>query len=234
MAKITVEKDFGEWKVPKSWDDLTLGKFQELEKLYEGEEGEGEEKRKFDVRDVLDLLTEHTKDEINELPVEFTDMLLRKMYWLHEQPDFGKPSNKITIDEETYTVHTENEMKFGEYVALDAAMKGDKHNYAAMLAILCRKEGELFDAKFENEILPSRIEFWKNVSVVKVMPIVSFFLELSSMSLQVSLLSSQIQDGINHIVKHIETSRGNGVFSALFTKWQTRKLRKLQKSIKNI
>ena len=232
MAKVTVEKDFGEWKVPSSWDDLTLGKFQELEKLYEGEEGE--EERKFDVRDVLDLLTEHTKDEINELPVEFTDMLLRKMYWLHEQPDFGKPSNKITVDGVQYTVHNENEMKFGEYVALDTALKGDKHNYAAMLAILCRKDGEIFDAKFENEILPSRIEFWKNVSVMKVMPIVSFFLELSSMSLQVSQLSLEIQEGINHILKHIETSKQNGVFSALYTKWQVRKLKKLHKSIKNI
>ena len=231
MAKITVEKDFGEWKVPQSWDDLTLGKFQELERLYDGDD---ENERKFDVRDVLDLMTDRTKDEINELPIEFTDMLLRKMYWLHEQPDFGKPSNKVTIDGVQYTVHNENEMKFGEYVALDTAMKGDKHNYAAMLAILCRKEGEIFDAKFENEILPSRIEFWKNVSVMKVMPIVSFFLELSSMSLQVSQLSSEIQEGINHILKHIETSKQNGVFSALYTKWQVRKLKKLQKSIKNI
>ena len=229
MAKITVEKDFGEWKVPQSWDDLTLGKFQELERLYDGDE-----ERKFDVRDVLDLMTDRTKDEINELPIEFTDSLLRKMYWLHEQPDFGKPSNKVTIDGVQYTVHNENEMKFGEYVALDTALKGDKHNYAAMLAILCRKDGEIFDAKFENEILPSRIEFWKNVSVMKVMPIVSFFLELSSMSLQVSQLSLEIQEGINHILKHIETSKRNGVFSALFTKWQTRKLKKLQKSIKNI
>ena len=231
MAKITVEKDFGEWKVPKSWDDLTLGKFQELERLYDGDE---DKERKFDVRDVLDLMTDRTKDEINELPIEFTDMLLRKMYWLHEQPDFGKPSNKVTIDGVQYTVHNENEMKFGEYVALDTAMKGDKHNYAAMLAILCRKDGEVFDAKFENEILPSRIEFWKNVSVMKVMPIVSFFLELSSMSLQVSQLSLEIQEGINHILKHIETSKRNGVFSALYTKWQVRKLKKLQKSIKNI
>ena len=231
MAKITVEKDFGEWKVPQSWDDLTLGKFQELERLYDGEE---DKERKFDVRDVLDLMTDRTKDEINELPIEFTDMLLRKMYWLHEQPDFGKPSNKITIDGVQYTVHNENEMKFGEYVALDTAMKGDKHNYAAMLAILCRKDGEVFDAKFENEILPSRIEFWKNVSVMKVMPIVSFFLELSSMSLQVSQLSLEVQEGINHILKHIETSKRNGVFSALYTKWQVRKLKKLQKSIKNI
>ena len=230
MAKITVEKDFGEWKVPQSWDDLTLGKFQELERLYDGDEKE----RKFDVRDVLDLMTDRTKDEINELPIEFTDSLLRKMYWLHEQPDFGKPSNKVTIDGVQYTVHNENEMKFGEYVALDTAMKGDKHNYAAMLAILCRKEGEIFDAKFENEILPSRIEFWKNVSVMKVMPIVSFFLELSSMSLQVSQLSLEIQEGINHILKHIETSKRNGVFSELYTKLQVRKLKKLQKSIKNI
>ena len=230
MAKITVEKDFGEWKVPQSWDDLTLGKFQELEKLYDGDDKE----RKFDVRDVLDLMTDRTKDEINELPIEFTDSLLRKMYWLHEQPQFGKPSNKVTIDGVQYTVHNENEMKFGEYVALDTAMKGDKHNYAAMLAILCRKEGEIFDAKFENEILPSRIEFWKNVSVMKVMPIVSFFLELSSMSLQVSQLSLEIQEGINHILKHIETSKRNGVFSELYTKLQVRKLKKLQKSIKNI
>lgn len=228
MAKI-VEKDFGEWKVPQSWDDLTLGKFQELERLYDGDE-----ERKFDVRDVLDLMTDRTKDEINELPIEFTDSLLRKMYWLHEQPDFGKPSNKVIIDGVQYTVHNENEMKFGEYVALDTALKGDKHNYAAMLAILCRKDGEIFDAKFENEILPSRIEFWKNVSVMKVMPIVSFFLELSSMSLQVSQLSLEIQEGINHILKHIETSKRNGVFSALYTKWQMRKLKKLQKSIKNI
>ena len=231
MANITVEKDFGEWKVPQSWDDLTLGKFQELERLYDGDD---DKERKFDVRDVLDLMTDRTKDEINELPIEFTDMLLRKMYWLHEQPDFGKPSNKVTIDGVQYTVHNENEMKFGEYVALDTAMKGDKHNYAAMLAILCRKDGEIFDAKFENEILPSRIEFWKNVSVMKVMPIVSFFLELSSMSLQVSQLSLEIQEGINHILKHIETSKRNGVFSALYTKWQVRKLKKLQKSIKNI
>lgn len=230
MAKITVEKDFGEWKVPSSWDDLTLGKFQELERLYDGDENE----RKFDVRDVLDLMTDRTKDEINELPIEFTDMLLRKMYWLHEQPQFGKPSNKITVDGVQYTVHNENEMKFGEYVALDTALKGDKHNYAAMLAILCRKDGEIFDAKFENEVLPSRIEFWKNVSVMKVMPIVSFFLELSSMSLQVSQLSLEIQEGINHILKHIETSKQNGVFSALYTKWQVRKLKRLQKSIKNI
>ena len=230
MAKITVEKDFGEWNVPQSWDDLTLGKFQELERFYDGDDSE----RKFDVRDVLDLMTDRTKDEINELPIEFTDKLLRKMYWLHEQPNFGKPSNKIIIDGDTYTVHNENEMKFGEYVALDTALKGDKHNYAAMLAILCRKEGEIFDAKFENEILPSRIEFWKNVSVMKVMPIVSFFLELSSMSLQVSQLSLEIQEGINHILKHIETSKRNGVFSALYTKWQVRKLKKLQKSIKNI
>ena len=138
MAKITVEKDFGEWNVPSSWDELTLGKFQELERLYDGDD---DKERKFDVRDVLDLMTDRTKDEINELPIEFTDMLLRKMYWLHEQPDFGKPSNKITIDGVQYTVHNENEMKFGEYVALDTAMKGDKHNYAAMLAILCRKDG---------------------------------------------------------------------------------------------
>ena len=231
MAKITVEKDFGEWKVPSSWDDLTLGKFQELERLYDTEDGN---ERKFDVRDVLDLMTDRTKDEINELPIEFTDSLLRKMYWLHEQPDFGKPSNKIIIDGVQYTVHNESEMKFGEYVALDTALKGDKHNYAAMLAILCRKEGEIFDAKFENEVLPSRIEFWKNVSVMKVMPIVSFFLELSSMSLQVSQLSLEVQEGINHILKHIETSKRNGVFSALYTKWQVRKLKKLQKSIKNI
>ena len=60
MAKITVEKDFGEWKVPQSWDELTLGKFQELERFYDGDENE----RKFDVRDVLDLMTDRTTSSL--------------------------------------------------------------------------------------------------------------------------------------------------------------------------
>ena len=38
--------DFGKWTTPKSWDELTLKQFQEIEKYYSDKD------KKFDVREV--------------------------------------------------------------------------------------------------------------------------------------------------------------------------------------
>ena len=79
---------------------------------------------------------------------------------------------------ETYMVNYQSKLKTGEYVATDAVIKSDAHNYAAILAILCRKENEAYDSKYENEVLPSRVEMWEKQPITKVMPIVNFFLNL--------------------------------------------------------
>lgn len=220
--------DLGQWNTPKGWNELTLKQFQSIEEYY------ADKDKEFDVRDVLELFTDHSREEIDQLPIEFVERLLEQLEWIKEAPSWGEPSNKVEIDGVEYKVNIQDKLKTGEYIALDTVLKGDKHNYAAMLAVMCRKDGELYDSKFENEILGDRIKMWEKVPVVKVMPIVAFFLSLWVVLQKNTQLSSMVEEAINLTAKNIETSRKNGDLSMLSTKLLMRKLKKLRKSIKCI
>lgn len=220
--------DFGEITVPSSWNEITLKKYQEIEAFYD------ESQDNFNVMDVLHIMIDKDIDYINSLPAEFLDIILDKLSFLTEKPDFGEPTNKITINNEIYTVHFENQLKVGEYIAADTILKNDKHNYAALLAILCRKDGEIYDSKFENEVIEDRIKLFENQPVLKVMGLIQFFFLLSNLSSATTLLYSNIEEAINLTQEHIENLRKNGEISRLSMRSAMKKLKKLRKSIKNI
>lgn len=220
--------DYGNWHCPSSWNELTLKQFQDIEEYYSDKE------KKVDVREVLHLLTDHSIDEIGQLPIEFVNKLLERLIWLQEAPKWDEPTNKVEIDGEQYIVNVKEKLKTGEYIAVDTVLKSDKNNYAAILAILCRKEGEIFDSKFENEILQSRIELWEKQPITKIMPIMNFFLQCFLILRAPSQMSMEIQEAINLIRKDIETSVKNGEHSKHFMKSVMKKLKKLEKSIKSI
>ena len=241
--------DYGNWTVPSGWNELTLKQFQDIEQYYSDKE------KKVDVREVLHLLTDHSIDEIGQLPIEFVNKLLERLIWLQEAPKWDDPTNKVEIDGEQYIVNTKEKLKTGEYIAVDTVLKSDKNNYAAILAILCRKEGEIFDSKFENEILQSRIELWEKQPITKkfeneilqsrielwekqpitkIMPIMNFFLQCFLILRAPSQMSMEIQEAINLIRKDIETSVKNGEHSKHFMKSVMKKLKKLEKCTKSI
>ena len=217
--------DLGVWTVPKSWDEVTLKQYQEIERYYDGKE------ENFDVRKVLHILTNHTEDEINMLPIDFLEKIMGSLSFLQEPIKEEKPRNWVEIDGERYTVHTENQLKTGEYIASDTALKGDKHNYAGLLAILCRKEGELYDSKFEAEVLEDRIKLFEKQPITKILCIIGFFLQLYITSMTPTLLSSKIREAIDLTRKDIETSVKNGELTKRSMKSAMKKLRKLEKSI---
>ena len=219
--------DFGKWTTPKSWDELTLKQFQDIERYYDGKDDN------FDVRDVLNILTDHSIDEINNLPLDFVDKLLGELTWLKEAPKFGNPNNKIDLNGDKYIVNVQEKLKVGEYVAVDAVIKGDKHNYSGILAVICRKEGEIYDSKFENEVLSDRMKMWENAPVVKVMPLISFFLSCWLLSQKNIQLYSMLEEAINLTRQDIENSHKNGDLSRHSMKSLMKKLKKLQKSIKS-
>lgn len=220
--------DLGKWTTPKSWDELTLKQFQAIEEYYSDKD------KKFDVREVLELFTDHSKEEISQLPIDFVDKLLNELTWLHESPKWGEPKAFVEIDGEKYQVNVQEKLKTGEYIAVDTVLKSDKHNYAAIMAILCRKEGELFDSKFENEVLGDRIQMWEKVPVTKVMPIISFFFELWLVSQKNTLLYSMVEEAISLTRQDIESSRKDGALSKRSMKSAMKKLKKLEQSIKSI
>jgi len=220
--------DLGVWNVPKSWDEVTLKQYQEIESYYENKE------ENFDVRKVLHILTNHTEDEINMLPIDFLEKIMGSLTFLQEPIKEEEPRNWIEIDGERYTVHTEQQLKTGEYIASDTALKGDKHNYAGLLAILCRKEGELYDSKFEAEVLEDRIKLFEKQPITKILCIIGFFLQLYITSMTPTLLSSKIREAIDLTRRDIETSAKNGEVSKRSMRSAMKKLKKLEKSISSI
>lgn len=220
--------DLGVWNVPTSWDEVTLRQYQEIERYYEGKD------EHFDVRKVLNILTNHTEDEINMLPLEYLEEIMEKLNFLSSLPREEEPRNWCEINGERYSVHTEQKLKTGEYIASDTALKGDKHNYAAVMAVLCRKDGELYDSHFENEVLEGRIKLFEEQPVTKILPIISFFLRLYAVSMSPILLSLEAKEAIDHTRKDIETLQRNGGISKRSMKSAMKKLKKLEKSINTI
>lgn len=213
--------DLGTYKTPKSWDEITLDQFQKME-------------GKSDITDMIAILTDHTKDEVMQLPQEVMERLLNEMDFLMTPMEQQPPTNKIEIDGETYQINVMEKLKTGEYVAFDSIIKNDATNYAAILAVLCRKEGEIYDSKFEAEMFEKRENMFKNAPITKIIPTVNFFLNLWVLLKSPIQLSSEIMELINHTQANIQSLRKDGDLSALSTALLMRKLKKLKKSIKNI
>lgn len=220
--------DLGVWNVPKSWDEVTLKQYQEIERLYEGKN------ENVDVRKIVHILIDKDEDYINALPIDFLEEIMGYLAFLQDPIPEQEPKNWIEIDGERYTVHTENQLKTGEYIASDTVLKGDRHNYAAILAILCRKDGELYDSKFENEVLEDRIKLFEKQPITKILCIIGFFLELYITFMTPSLLSSKVREAIALERENILNLRKSGALSILSTKSAIRKLKKLEKSINSI
>ena len=219
--------DLGSVTVPTKWDDITLKKFSEIERYYSDKD------KKFNVIDVLDILIDKDRDYIMSLPSEFLESILNKMSFLQTSPKTKEPSNKVTIKGETYIVKTMEKLKTGEYVSVDTVIKNDPHNYAAIMAILCRKDDEVYDSKYEAEILEDRIKFWEEQPVTEILPVVSFFLTCY-MALEIpSQLYSKVEEAITHIQQNINSSDKIGVFKRCYLNWQMKRLRKSLKSTNN-
>ena len=228
MNNEEVIKDFGKVNVPTSWDDITLDKYQKIEKYYENKDDN------FNVIDVLDILIDKDREYIEQLPAEFLEPILTHLVFITLTPEVKEPSNKIKIDGEEYIINFMEKLKLGEYVAIDNVIKADRHDYASIFAILCRKEGEVYDSKFEAEKFEERKKMFLSQSVTSILPLINFFLHLYMVSKKHSLLFSQVVEGLNLTQQNIDNLEKIGVFKRLSLNWQMRKLRKSLKSIKRI
>lgn len=220
--------DLGSWTCPRSWDEVPLKMYQDIERFYESKEDN------FDARDVLHIFCGRSIDEINELPMDFVESIMGHLMFLQTKPEERKSTNKIEIDGELYVINVMEKLKVGEYVAVDTVMKADRHNYAAILGILCRKQGEVYDSRYEAEVLNDRIAMFERQPITNILPLVGFFLELYMILATPTLLSSRIREAIDLMHKDIEISVKNGELSKRSMRSVMKKLQKLERSINTI
>ena len=221
-------KDFGEITVPTSWKDISLRKFQEIERYY------GDKDRKFDIREVVHILIDKDIDYVNSLPLSFLESISEKLEFLSKAPEEKEPINSIVIDGERYFINMQSKLKVGEYVAADTVMKGDKHNFAALLAILCRKDGEVYDSHFENEVVEERVRMFEEQPILDVLPLCTFFLGCWEILQMPSLLSLKARELIDLTRSNGESLARDGEISRRCMRSVNKRLKKLEKYINSI
>lgn len=231
MAKKKKETiyDFGEWKIADKWEDVSLKKFTELMRLNDNGIN--------DVRDVIAILSDHTKDEINLLPIDFIESMMARLTFLNKAPEVSN-SNEIEIDGEVYFVNVMEKLKTGEFIDVNTAIQSDNLNYAAFLAILCRKKDEVYNDDFIANKLDERIEMYNNQPITKILPVIGFFLNLYRISKTPSQnYINQVQEVTDQLLKDTETSLKHGGYKKLSLKqhmkawWNIRKYKKCMRQL---
>lgn len=213
--------------IPTNWDEVTLNKFIQLQSLYSKE-------HKPTIQEIIAVLSDIEVDEVNKYPALVVERVMDNLQFLSETIT-DKSSNKIEIDNITYQVNYLEELKFGEYVDVNTILDADKSNFPAILGILCRKEGEIYDDNYIATELTKRIEMFGKQPVSKVYPIINFFLTLSLTSENnMKPFLENLKDQASLIVTHYINSLKNGDGRKHFLNWRMRKLQKLLKSIKSI
>ena len=221
-----VVKDYGNITVPTSWEEITLGQFVKLMRLQE-------EENKTDVSliDIMAVLTGTDKKYIYSLPSDFANTIMAHLLFLNE-PLKEEPKPEVVIDGNLYKINYMEKLKFGEYTDANTVMANDKFDYASLLAILCRREGEIYDDDYIAEHLDERTEMWNSQPITKVYPLVCFFLTLSALSgKRLQDFMTEGEQAIDQSLTHIEDSLKNGAvkkFSMSYVKarWKLKKLRK--------
>lgn len=216
--------DFGKVTIPTKWEELTLKQFCELIKVYEKEDNE--------VLDVVEVLSGKTKSELRLMPAEFVDTMLHHLQFMNT-PLNVEPDSKITINGETYKVNYTEKLKFGEWTDAETVLR-DK-DYASLLAILARKEGEVYDDDFIADKLDKRIEFYNSLPITKALILINFFLKLRLNYLLYSQKSLEnSKQAVESLVQYTKDSLKAGGGRKLDLIYAKIKLKKLEKSLKCI
>lgn len=232
--KEEVVKDFGKIKIPTKWEEVTLGQFEKIMKLTGGEN-----KGRVDVMSLLSIMTGQDEDYINSLPASFVETLMAHLIFLNDNPrTYDHTASQIQIGKDFYSIHFLEELKFGEYVEVNESMKNDPLDYSSILAILCRKDGELFDEDYVANKFKQRKEMFQEQPVTEILPLMGFFLKLFLLSRANSQgCLTELESATNQLLMHTNSSVSNGDGGKHSLSWRmrtTRKLKKLNKVMSRI
>lgn len=215
-------KDHYNIRLPKSWNEITLGMLEKIE-------GEHDNPMK-----ILSILSNTPEEEISQMPVQFIDKLSENISFLKNMPDVTE-SHSIRYKGNTYMINVMEKLTFGEYVAIQMLLKANQHDYSGFLAVLCRQQGEKYDATFENQTLQKRKEMFQNMPVKRVLPVIAFFLnwwlKFNSIDKTLNQTKTTVLEEIENILEDTKNMKIDGHGRRFYTNLLRIRLRRLQKYI---
>lgn len=242
-------QSFGEVTIADSWDKVTLKMFQEFMRMSDSLTNEKGETRDMTIYDVLPIFSDLTREKIEQLPVELVDALMARLSFVEFGIPQKKPSPRIKIGNDTYMINVYESMKEKEYEDCMLVTKNDPYDYAGILAITCRKVidskiddlskktwyiTEPYNSEFANEVYEHRKEYWENMPITEVMPLMSFFLFRWAELNPTLATSLPTREQLDRFVSDIETSLQDMVlprWRLMLCRIQLRKVKKLVRCI---
>ena len=222
------EKTNFEINIPLSYNDITLSKYKELLNLYE------ETDNKPEITQIISVLSGIPNEELKTYPVEVMNVIMEKLSYLAE-PLTSDSSNEIEIKGEKYIINRKEKLKFGEFVDAQTLLKNDKNNFAYLLAIICRKENEIYDDDFISNKIDDRIKMYSEQPITKVYPIINFMLLLSLTSKEnIQEYSEHLVEAIDQLASSIQNSKASGIGKKFILSLQKKRCKILKKRAKHI
>lgn len=210
--------------MPLSWEEINLEMFQEISKLYDND-------KKPTITDILSVLTNIKKEELEQYPVEVLNTIISQAQYIQSTPT-NEVKNEIIIDGEKYFINYENELRFKEFVDAQTLIESNNRDYASLLAILCRKQEEMYTDEYIAKEFDKRVEMFNKQPITKILPIVNFFLNYWVVLEKTSKESlTTIKEAASKYLEHIENSVRSGLGRNVSMKSRMKKLQTLKKQL---
>ena len=209
--------------MPLSWEEVTLQMFQDLSKLYDND-------NKPTITDILAVLTNIEKKELEQYPTEIIETIIKQVQFIYNSPT-DKVENQIIIDKERYFINYEDELRFKEFVDSQTLLEGNNRDYASLLAILCRKQGEIYNDEYIATQFNQRREMFLKQPITKILPIVTFFLNYWVVCEKFINRSSTLKIETNKYLDSIGNLLKNGLGKKHTMKSQMKRLQTLKQHL---
>lgn len=136
-------------ELPDSWDEVTLGDYQEFAQAQNDIER-------------ISILADQDPEDIKKLDAPSVGKILNHLSWVKKLPDQNRYKLFIEIDEVEYRlVHNLNGFSLGEWVDMDEYQKEPEKNLHLILAMLYRPEGE-----YRSEDVRPRAELFQDKAMI--------------------------------------------------------------------
>lgn len=117
-------------KVPDSWDEVTIGQYQELL----------ESKKDFER---VSVLIDQDPEDVRKYDPQSMARILKHLSWTQIPPDQNRYNRFIEVDGVEYRlVHNLNSFTLGEWIDMDEYVKDFNNNLHLVIAMLYRPAGE--------------------------------------------------------------------------------------------
>ena len=155
--KMETVVDFGEIKVPKSWEEVTLQMMSDYLTLSKQKEddlevdkmeakknktekpNEKDEKYNLTDKDLLSIFTNFDIEKYDILPVELYNSIMANFSFVLDPIPAQKPSKELFYNGMHFIINDMETLKVKEYEDAEMVLRNNMYDYPSLLAILCRE-----------------------------------------------------------------------------------------------